>query len=470
VTKVETNATGGLVGWRAAVCRRRCGGSGLSPDGGRLGARLRPPRHRAAHAGCRRLRDPQGGGAEVRQRRASRLANGSPTSRSAARGDFAGGNHRSRIPNDAAEQAQEEPLRRRSPEDDRTGPAGDERVHAWLQWNYGASVSLDMRSKTMDNYGKQAQQDRKRAGSRFIGRKTLTATSAEPRTHQADVALGDGAAAALGKDLERELIDYMEQNRGRVLRARRHRLVRHRPGDAHPGRVRREPAGRRPLRRGLLRGHQQPERSGAGAGRLALAGIQGFASGGLVQPASRSLPRPSLLREHAHPHGARGTRGGTTEGQRHRRCARRSAPAATAGRRPRPHCSEVPDATEEPRHRGGLPLPDDLLWATSTRGRLRWPQVLPDHRRLADPVGHPAGRAADHPGGRARHGLGDARRRSSTLRAWAAMPVAPSHGPLRTDACRWPQSSRSPSATRRSPSRPSPCWASRRDPMPTSTA
>ena len=52
VTKVETNATGGLVGVACAVCRRRCGGSGLSPDGWRLGARLRPPRHRAAHPGC----------------------------------------------------------------------------------------------------------------------------------------------------------------------------------------------------------------------------------------------------------------------------------------------------------------------------------------------------------------------------------------------------------------------------------
>ena len=36
---------------------------------------------------------------------------------------------------------------------------------------------------------------------------------------------------------------------------------------------------------------QQPAQAPAGS---ALAGIQGFASGGLVQPASRSLPRPSL--------------------------------------------------------------------------------------------------------------------------------------------------------------------------------
>ena len=41
------------------------------------------------------------------------------------------------------------------------GLQGMNEYTSWLQWNYGASVSLDMRSKTMDNYGKQAQQDRR---------------------------------------------------------------------------------------------------------------------------------------------------------------------------------------------------------------------------------------------------------------------------------------------------------------------
>ena len=53
------------------------------------------------------------------------------------------------------------------------GLQGMNEYTSWLQWNYGASVSLDMRSKTMDNYGKQAQRDR-RTLEDFIGRKTLT--------------------------------------------------------------------------------------------------------------------------------------------------------------------------------------------------------------------------------------------------------------------------------------------------------
>ena len=74
VTKVETNATGGL----GVAVRRFADGGAVAPAFPRMSGGsvpwLRPPRHRAAHPGCRGLRDPQGGGAEVRQRRA--LASG----------------------------------------------------------------------------------------------------------------------------------------------------------------------------------------------------------------------------------------------------------------------------------------------------------------------------------------------------------------------------------------------------------
>ena len=96
------------------------------------------------------------------------------------------------------------------------------------------------------------------------------------------------------QDLERELINYMEQNQGEFYR---------RGGLAKSDTV---PAMLTPGE--FVVNRQAVARYGAGffeainnlsapaqalAGR-ALAGIQGFASGGLVQPASRSLPRPSL--------------------------------------------------------------------------------------------------------------------------------------------------------------------------------
>ena len=70
----------------------------------------------------------------------------------------------------------------------------NEYTGAGCNGNYGASVSLDMRSKTMDNYGKQAQQDR-RTLEEFISRKTLTGNERQNLERiKADVASGDGAA------------------------------------------------------------------------------------------------------------------------------------------------------------------------------------------------------------------------------------------------------------------------------------
>jgi hypothetical protein len=94
------------------------------------------------------------------------------------------------------------------------GLEGMNQYTSWLQSNYGASVSLDMRWKTMESYGKQAQQDR-RAIEEFIGRKTLTANERGQLERMKQTWRQAMAQPLLwGKDLERDLIDYMEQNQG----------------------------------------------------------------------------------------------------------------------------------------------------------------------------------------------------------------------------------------------------------------
>ena len=98
------------------------------------------------------------------------------------------------------------------------GLQGMNEYTGWLQWNYGASVSLDMRSKTMDNYGKQAQRDR-RTLEDFISRKTLTGNERQNLERIKQTWRQAMAQPLLwGKDLERELIDYMEQNQGEFYR------------------------------------------------------------------------------------------------------------------------------------------------------------------------------------------------------------------------------------------------------------
>ena len=150
------------------------------------------------------------------------------------------------------------------------------------------------------------------------------------------MAAGDGQPLLWGKDLERELIDYMEQKPGRVYRRGGLAKSDTVPAMLTPGEfvVNRQAVARYGAGFEAINNLSAPAQALAGR---ALAGIQGFASGGLVQPASRSLPTSLVARRAAHPHRARGTVLGTTEGQRHRRCARRSATAATAGRRSRPH-------------------------------------------------------------------------------------------------------------------------------------
>lgn len=140
-----------------------------------------------------------------------------------------------------------------------------------------------------------------------------------------------------GKDLERELIDYMEQNHGEFYR--RGGMAKSdtvsamlTPGEfvVNKDAVARYGAGFFEVINNLSAPAQ------ALAGR-ALAGVQGFATGGLVQPSGSRLTRPVLATD-AGP--SRTVRVEPFSGERKvrlHRYARRVAPSATAGHGPRPH-------------------------------------------------------------------------------------------------------------------------------------
>ena len=97
-----------------------------------------------------------------------------------------------------------------------------------------------------------------------------------------------------GKDLERELIDYMEQNQGEFYRRGGLSKSDTVPAMLTPGEfvVSRDAVAR--YGAGFFEAiNNLSAPAQALAGRV-MAGVQGFATGGLVQPAGSSLPRPSL--------------------------------------------------------------------------------------------------------------------------------------------------------------------------------
>ena len=284
VTKVETNATGGLVG---VGVQRFADGGAVAPAFPRMsGGSVPGSGHhdtvpRTLEAGAFVIRK-----AAVQKYGMGRLANLARGVAHFAFGGPVGGGpkEKSKRNRDAVEALKMIDL----------GLQGMNEYTSWLQHKYGASVSLDMRSKTMANYGKQAQEDR-RVLSDFIGRKTLTGNERQNLERIKQTWRQAMAQPLLwGKDLERELIDYMEQNQGEFYR---------RGGLAKSDTV---PAMLTPGE--FVVNRQAVARYGAGffeainnlsapaqalAGR-AMASIQGFASGGLVQPVGSSLPRPSL--------------------------------------------------------------------------------------------------------------------------------------------------------------------------------
>ena len=142
VRRVEGNATGGLVGagagkcWRTAPSRGWERGLRISAHGGRLGARIRPPRHGTAHLGSRRLCAPKGSRPEVRRWGALAACQWGRAlcARRPRRKVLCREESRSRAPlggsrSGAANASKAKSRSHRSPEAHRTGPPGDGRIH-----------------------------------------------------------------------------------------------------------------------------------------------------------------------------------------------------------------------------------------------------------------------------------------------------------------------------------------------------
>jgi tape measure domain-containing protein len=289
VRKVETNATGGLVGGGvrhfaqggpvAAAFPRMSGGS--VPGSGHHDS---VPRTLDAGAFVIRKSAVQKYGSATLARLAgvARFAIGGPV-RQPANSRALGPDARPETPKRNREAAETYKMID-------LGLRGMDEYTRWLEWNYGATISLDMRRKTMESYGKQAQEDR-RALDGFISRKTLTGNERQVLERIKQTWRQAMAQPLLwGKDLERELIDYMEQNQGEFYRQGGLSQSDTVPAMLTPGEyvVNRDAVAR--FGSGFfeaINNLSMPARSLAQR-------VQGFASGGLVRPASAPLANPVL--------------------------------------------------------------------------------------------------------------------------------------------------------------------------------
>jgi phage-related minor tail protein len=170
------------------------------------------------------------------------------------------------------------------------GLQGMDQYTGWLQWNHGASVSLDMRRKTMEYWGTMAQNDR-RAIEGFIDRKTLTGNERQTLERIKQNWRQAMAQPLLwGKDLERDLIDYMEQNQGQFYRRGGMAKSDSVPAMLTPGEyvVNKDAVAR------YGSGFFEAVNNLSVPARALAQRVQGFATGGLVRPAGAAPARPVL--------------------------------------------------------------------------------------------------------------------------------------------------------------------------------
>jgi phage-related minor tail protein len=294
VRKVETNATGGLVGGGA---RRYADGGAVAPAFPRMSGGSVPgsghhdtvPRTLDAGAFVIRKAAVQkyGGGA------LSRLANGvarfaiGGSVRAFGDGRSPAGGEQSSTPKKNREAAEAQKMIE-------LGLQGLDQYTSWLQWNYGASVSLDMRRKTMEYWGKLAREDR-RALEGFVDRKVLTGNERQTLDRiKQNWRQAMAQPLVYGKDLERDLIDYMEQNQGEFYRRGGMAKSDTVPAMLTPGEyvVNKDAVSR--YGAGFFEAINNLSAPAQALAGRALAGVQGFATGGLVQPNATRLTRPVL--------------------------------------------------------------------------------------------------------------------------------------------------------------------------------
>ena len=276
VTKVETNATGGLVGG----VRRFADGGAVAPAFPRMiGGSVPGSGH---HDTVPRTLD---AGAFVIRKAAVQKYGSGALSRLANRA--MGG---------VAHFAKGGPVTVTQPKRNRDVVEAEKMIELGLQGlgQISYSGSLDARDKTFAYWTPLARQDRS-ALEKIINRKTLTANE---RANLDQIKQRWRFAMAqpmiYGKDLERDLIDYMESLDGEFFAKGGLSKSDTVPAMLTPGEyvVNRSVVAR--LGVGFFEAINNLSAPAQALAGRALAGIQGFASGGLVQPASRSLPRPSL--------------------------------------------------------------------------------------------------------------------------------------------------------------------------------
>jgi tape measure domain-containing protein len=277
VTKVETNATGGLVG---GGVRHFADGGAVVPAFPRMSSGSVPGS--GHHDTVPRTLD---AGAFVIRKAAVQKYGSGALSRLANRA--MGG---------VAHFAKGGPVTVTQPKRNRDVVEAEKMIELGLQGlgQISYSGSLDARDKTFAYWTPLARQDRS-ALEKIIDRKTLTANE---RANLDQIKQRWRFAMAqpmiYGKDLERDLIDYMESLDGEFFAKGGLSKSDTVPAMLTPGEyvVNRSAVAR--LGVGFFEAINNLSAPAQALAGRALAGIQGFATGGLVQPVGSSLPRPSL--------------------------------------------------------------------------------------------------------------------------------------------------------------------------------
>ena len=291
VTKVETNATGGLVG--SGVPHFAVGGSVASPvalafarmTGGSVpGSGDQDTVPRTLEAGAYVLRK-----AAVRKYGAttlSKIANG--VARFATGGSVVSpGSNVIKRNKDAVEAQQMIEL----------GLSGMRQYVQWMRMQYGASMSIGFEYDTMVGYGQLANTDRKTLES-LLNRKQLTGNEKQKLDAiKANWRQAMAQPLAYGKDLERDLMEYMEQHQGEFYRGGGVTKSDTVPAMLTPGEyvVNRSAVSR------FGTGFFESLNNLSLPAQALAARVQGFASGGLVQSLTSplSMPRPAFAGETA---------------------------------------------------------------------------------------------------------------------------------------------------------------------------
>jgi phage-related minor tail protein len=286
VTKVETNATGGLVG--AGVPHFAVGGAVASPvaqaftrmTGGSVpGSGDQDTVPRTLDAGAYVLRK-----AAVRKygsNALSKIANG--VARFATGGSVVTpGSNVIKHNKDAVEAQQMIEL----------GMSGLRQYVQWMRHQYGASLSIGFEYDTLQGYGQLANTDRRTLES-LVNRKQLTGNEKQKLDAiKANWRQAMAQPLLYGKDLERDLMEYMEQHQGEFYRGGGVAKSDTVPAMLTPGEyvVNRSAVSR------FGTGFFESLNNLSLPAQALAARVQGFASGGLVQSlvSPMAVPRPAF--------------------------------------------------------------------------------------------------------------------------------------------------------------------------------